>query len=246
MLFTLMIALIVIVATFIYAWAEYRSLLANMAVSESVVKNAVPFERILAQPKRRILVLGDSTGVGVGAIAPQLSLAGRLAADYPDAEVTNRAASGAKVRDVAGQLAAVGAVHFDLVYLQIGGNDIVRFTPLAELEKSLAAVIEKTRGYGDQVVVATCGNVGAAPICPKALQWLMRRRTLSVRKIFLATVRGDTVHFIDLFREEKGDPFSLDPNKYYAADSFHPNAFGYGVWYSEIRGHIKALPGWSR
>ena len=246
MRFTLLLPLVALFAATIYAGAEYRSFRAKVAISDTLVKNTIPFERVLDKPERRILVVGDSTGVGVGAVVRELSLAGRLGADYPEAGVTNRAVSGAKVRDVAGQLAAVKGMHFDLVYVQVGGNDIVRFTRLSELENDLAKMIDKAKSCGDQVVVATSGNVGAAPIFPNGLHWLLHSRTLNVRKIFQTVVRRGTVHYVDLFMDEAADPFALEPKRYYAADSFHPSADGYGVWYGEIRDAIGSLPGWKR
>ena len=48
----------------------------------------------------RVLVLGDSTGVGLGASMPDESIPGMLSADHPLVEITNLAVSGARLEDV--------------------------------------------------------------------------------------------------------------------------------------------------
>jgi hypothetical protein len=62
------------------------------------------FERRLSAKGATVLILGDSTGVGVGATLPEESIAGLLAADYPDADIVNVAVSGTRV---AGAIAQV-------------------------------------------------------------------------------------------------------------------------------------------
>src|SRR5277367_6022713 len=55
------------------------------------------YERRLASKGLAVLILGDSTGVGVGASMPEESIAGLLAADYPQADVVNISESGARI-----------------------------------------------------------------------------------------------------------------------------------------------------
>lgn len=240
------ILLTTLVVASIYGFSEYRSFRKKLEASKTLVESAVPFEQSPARPSRRILVVGDSTGVGVGAGDPGRSLAGMLGAGYPDAAVTNRAVSGSKVRDIPSQLAMVRGQRFDLVQVQIGANDIVRFTDLGELELELKEMIDALEQAGGQVVVASCGNVGTAPIFPKGTRWLLRDRTLKVRGLFREKVRGKSLHYVDLFQEEDADPFARDPKTYYTADSFHPSAAGYGIWFRQIIAAISSLPGWER
>ena len=62
------------------------------------------FERRLSARRAAMLILGDSTGVGVGATLPEESIAGLLAADYPDADIVNVAVSGTRVADAIAQV----------------------------------------------------------------------------------------------------------------------------------------------
>lgn len=242
----LKIFLIILIALAVYVYVEYRKLQLNVMIGVALANHAKAYEQHPAQFERNILVLGDSTGVGVGAGDPQLSLAGRLGSDYPRADITNRAVSGAKVRDVVSQFDGISGQHFDLVYIQIGGNDIVRFTKFSEVEQELERIVEIATQHGDEVVIATSGNIGTAQIFPRGTRWLMRIRTQQVREIFMVSVPEENVHYVDLYREPNDDPFAADPAKHYAEDSFHPSSDGYGVWYERIQPVIRALPGWEK
>src|SRR2546430_162627 len=50
-----------------------------------------PFERHLDQCRARVLVVGDSLGVGTGALRAEDSIAGLLAREFPDVAICNRA-----------------------------------------------------------------------------------------------------------------------------------------------------------
>ena len=95
-------------------------------------------------------------------------------------------------------------------------------------------------------MIASCGNVGTAPIFPRGTRWLLRNRTLKVRGLFREVVRGENFHYVDLFQDETVDPFARNPETHYAADSFHPSVAGYGVWFRSILATIRSLPGWDR
>ena len=58
----------------------------------------------------RVLVLGDSTGVGIGANRPEESIAGLLAQDFPAADIVNVSRSGARVADALGAGARVSSL----------------------------------------------------------------------------------------------------------------------------------------
>ena len=90
------------------------------------------YARQLEHPSHRLLIVGDSTGVGLGAVSIEDSLAGRLARDFPQASIENRAELGARIACVLGQLADVDA-GYDAVLIAAGGNDILRRTPYGDL-----------------------------------------------------------------------------------------------------------------
>lgn len=92
------------------------------------------YARQLEHPSHRLLIVGDSTGVGLGAVSIEDSLAGRLARDFPQASIENRAELGARIACVLGQLADVNA-GYDAVLIAAGGNDILRRTPYGDLSE---------------------------------------------------------------------------------------------------------------
>ena len=72
--------------------------------SRSIVARTVPAQSVSRTCRRTIVIAGDSTAFGVGAL-PEHSTAGRLAAAFPHARVINVARSGACIGHVFGQLA---------------------------------------------------------------------------------------------------------------------------------------------
>jgi len=183
----------------------------------------------------RIAVVGDSTGVGAGTSAPQYSLAGLLGAKYPQAEVVNVAAISARTWQVIEQIKQLTG-HFDLLVINVGGNDNVHFTSYIKLESNIKHVLGLAVRKASQVLLTTPGNVGTVPLLPWALRWIFTLRSRFIRQLFIDAVHATNgnVQFVDLYRDASYDPFALEPTKYYAADLFHPSDAGYADWFSFI------------
>ena len=75
---------------------RWLALVECMREGDRLADAAVAFERDGNAHAPRVLVVGDSTGVGTGAARPEDSIAGRLADAYPDVTIVNRARNGAK------------------------------------------------------------------------------------------------------------------------------------------------------
>jgi lysophospholipase L1-like esterase len=200
------------------------------------------FERRLENPTLRFLIVGDSSAVGVGSIPPEGSIAGRLATDSPTADVQNIAVSGSKVKDALAQLESLPAEQrYDLILIQIGGNDIVRNTPYADLERDFPKVLELAKQHSDHVVQLTSGNVGTSKLLPFGTRWYFTLRTKKVREIFMRINTEQGTQYIDLLRKRADDPYAQDPQKYYSPDFFHPSAEGYGDWYSFVKPVVEEI-----
>ena len=194
------------------------------------------YERPLSDPKHNILIVGDSSAVGVGAVPPEGSVAGRLAADFPTANVTSVAVSGSKVADAIKQLEGLPSdADYDLILIQIGGNDIVRRTPYQQLETDIPKLFTLAKQHSDNVIQLSCGNVGTSKLLPLGTRWYFTLRTKKVRSIFMPLATEAGVHYIDLYRPRANDPYAHDPKRYYSPDFFHPSADGYGDWYSLVK-----------
>lgn len=220
---------------FLYVAFERRRVLYLISVGERIAKTAIPFSRHLPQASMRIAIVGDSTGVGAGTSAPQYSLAGLLGAKYPQAEVINMAAISARTWQVIEQIKQLSG-SFDLILINVGGNDNVHFTGYRQLESAIRHVLQLAVSQASHVLLTTPGNVGTVPLLPWAIRWIFTIRSRFIRLIFIAAVEatnGD-VRFVDLYRDASYDPFALDPKKYYAQDLFHPSDAGYADWFSFI------------
>ncbi len=213
----------------------------RMGHGAALVQRSMAFSTHPPQPTFRILVAGDSTAVGTGVQHPKESVAGRLAQDLPHAEITNIGVNGLKTRAVAGRLAERPSERFDLIVLQTGGNDILRWTPLASLKEDLQRLLMEARKRSDLVVLLTSGNVGLAPLFPRPLSWFYTFRTQQVRTIFQTLAAEQDVAYVDLYKKRKDDVFLTDPKRYYASDFFHPSGDGYGVWYKRVRETLSRL-----
>lgn len=221
--------LVVLVVVY-YSYPVYKSL----RMSAEIEGNTVPFEQHPENPTMRILVTGDSTAVGTGASRSEDSTAGRLGAIYPNADIENISENGLKIGELETKLRYLQG-KYDLIVIQIGANDIVRFTRLSFIEKKLDLILKNVTGRSEKVVVITSGNIGLAPLFKKPLSNLISNRTWHVRNIFMNRVREyPNALYADLYKEREDDIFIKDIERYYAKDHFHPSSDGYKVWFSAI------------
>lgn len=193
-----------------------------------------PFERDLPQADRRLLVIGDSTAVGTGASHPHDSVAGRLAQALPDIAVINLARDGARIQDVLAQLRNAPGEDFDVVLIQAGGNDILRFTPPTQLRETTSALLKTARSRADTVVMMTTGDVGTAPAFPIPLDWLFSWQTRRARAVFLDLAAEHAIEYVDLFVPSRNDPFRSEPERFHARDGLHPSSEGYRMWFEKL------------
>lgn len=193
------------------------------------------YEQHPPQPTSYVLMLGDSSAVGVGASEPSKSVAGLYGADHPDADITNIAVSGAKVADLPEQLAMLDDQHYDLVFLHIGGNDIVRFTNIKKIEQGVRAIIATLRDRADRIVILHGGDVGTAKLLPAISRPIYTSRTYDVRERYRKIASEDEKVVYANIIDAYGDPVLIATGGYYANDYFHPSDAGYAVWYQQIQ-----------
>lgn len=229
-----------LVALFSYSVFSYIRIHGLIEKSAGLIRDAAPYERAVSGAPSRTLFIGDSTGVGVGASDSRFSLAGRYSADFPAWTVDNASVSGRKTAALIPVLKNLKTDSYQLVVIQIGGNDIVRFSPLPELARDIETVLrEADRVATMRVILITSGNVGNAPLLPRPLAFLWQHRTQKVRALFMAASEKTGARYVDLYQEKSTDPFAIDPYRYHAADLFHPSADGYALWYEDFK---QALP----
>lgn len=234
-----------IVILLLLAYALYHTFRMRhlIRLGEDVADAAVPFTQQIENPTIKILFVGDSTAVGTGASSPSTSLAGLAADRYPNAQIDNLAVNGAKLADAIEQLQSV-TTSYDLLFLHVGGNDIVRLTPLDDVRKQYKQVLELASTKATNVLHTSTGNVGAAPFFPTPAGWYYSYRTRQVIDIIqeeIAAYDQQHARYTYLYTSRKDDPFMQDVDKYYLSDYFHPSDAGYALWWESMQPELDAM-----
>jgi lysophospholipase L1-like esterase len=186
-------------------------------------------------PVLRMVVLGDSGAAGLGADAPQDTVAvlvaqGVAAASGRLVELVSLAVVGAQTGHLAAQVegasAALGGRQCDLVVVMIGANDVThRVRPqvsVRQLREVVAGLVEQ----GTAVVVGCCPDLGTVQPVPNPLRTVGRRlsRTLAAAQAMVTAEAGG--HPVEL-GSLLGAEFAARPGEYFSEDRFHPSSVGY-------------------
>lgn len=205
-----------------------------------LARRSEPLQHTPANATLRLLIVGDSTGVGTGASDSRHSLAGLLAQAYPRLNIDNRAADGATFEKVVGQLEAATS-RYDLVLVHAGGNDVIRLRRLDDVRADVDRVMALARARADRVVVMPAGNVGNAPFFFPPVSWLMTSRARSMHGIVREAAARQQVVYVNLFKDRAQDPFAQQPGLN-AADGLHPSDAGYRLWFDELMAQARLGP----
>jgi lysophospholipase L1-like esterase len=191
-------------------------------------------------PVLRLVVIGDSTAIGVGASSlegtyPRL-LARHLAKRFRvSLEVLGR--SGARMSHAAHELAPQGAkLRPDISIIGIGANDVTHVTPLPRFGGDLTKAIEVLRRTGATVLVAL-GPRFDAPVLGQPLRLIAQARARALNRTIKKVARGSGVEILDL-PMGVGTAFARD-RTLYCVDGFHPSDLGYAAWADAMKDRVK-------
>lgn len=190
-----------------------------------------PLQQVPPEAVQRLLIVGDSTGVGSGASSAQSSLAGLIARVHPRLHIDNRSRDGATFAEVVQQLA--GEERHDVILVLAGGNDVTRLRALDAVRADIDRVASMASARAAYVVLMPAGNVGNARFFVPPVSWLMTSRSRTLHDLVRAASTRYQVAYVNLFLEPETDPFVTDPHLT-AADGLHPSDAGYLVWYREL------------
>jgi lysophospholipase L1-like esterase len=216
---------------------ETAAFLRGIGRARRLAKAGRRFERRLSAQHATVLILGDSTGVGVGATLPEESVAGLLAADYPDADIVNVAVSGTHVAGAIAQvrLCLEAGLRFDLALLHVGGNDVVANTPLHQLTDDCDTLLRELGRLAVRTVWLGPPDLGLAPLFPRPYAWVMASRSRAASQVFSAAAARHNVVFVDFSAPAHVAYFRKRRRNHFALDGFHPNSASYKYGYTTAR-----------
>lgn len=188
-------------------------------------------------PAERLLVVGESTAVGVGATLAGAALAPQLARRLSVSrgrtihwQVVGE--NGIRAAGLARKLAA----HRDLLtadwaLVLLGANDVSGLTGIRRWQRDLGSVVRQLRQNGTTVLVAPVPPFRLFRLLPQPLRWLLGQRADS-----LCAARHELA--------EPGGVFVLEAEfprqrRYLATDGYHPSDLAYGMWADQIVEFIK-------
>jgi len=190
---------------------------------------------------RRVVWLGDSTAAGVGASTSAGALVSQVADGLAATSVSVLAVSGARVADVLeDQVPKVAGLEPRLILISVGANDTIHLTGRGTFRDTYEKVV-RALPNGVPVVLLGVPDMGAIPRFAQPLRavagWRGRNVDAEVRR-----VAADTgAVYVDI-AGPTGPPFRRHPDRYFAADDFHPSDAGYGLWADAV---LKVLKNFS-
>jgi lysophospholipase L1-like esterase len=222
-----------------HALWQALSLRRALRLGRPLAARARPFEARPRQRRARVLLLGDSTGVGVGAGAPEHSLGGLLAAALPGLEVHNRCVVGARLADLPSQLAAAAPddAGYDVALVLVGGNDVLHHTPGPQVAARARALLAALRRRARHVVWIGSADIGSAPVFAAPLAWWFALRCARVARLLRQACEDAGALFVDFADRHGGHPFGSDAGTWFAADGVHPSRASYRYCFDHLMRH---------
>lgn len=230
-----LLVLVVIVA----AYVLYEALRITFVLRNVRAVAEVPhrYERIRPDASVSLLVVGDSTGEGVGAARPEESIAGLLAQHLGATYVENRAVSGARVSDLREHVSAASLPSYTVILVQIGGNDIINFHSSTRAAEELVPILKTLSEKTNSLYLMSAGNVGAATAFPYILRPIYHALTREYHSAFQTVADREGAVYVNLYAHPSVDPFVKDP-EHYLADGLHPSSDGYALWFEKLKSKL--------
>jgi lysophospholipase L1-like esterase len=177
----------------------------------------------------RLVVLGDSTGAGVGVTRTEETVGGvlarRLAGPQRRVRLAGAAIAGSGTGDLGPQVSRALLGRPDVAVLLVGMTDATSGTSLAAVRQNLSDAVGRLHAAGTSVVVGTCLDLGASRAFAQPLRSVVAWRGRRVAAASAEATRAAGGVPVDL-GERVGPVFRADPTAY-CEDRFHPSADGY-------------------
>lgn len=194
-------------------------------------------------PDLRLLIVGDSSAVGVGTSHQEEALLGHMRKRLSQTNTVYwsvDAKTGATTADTIARLQDCPEQKFDVVSVSLGVNDITRLVPLSIWLRRFSRLLELIdhKFQADIICVSGIPPMQYFPLFPQPLRWVLgaqaKRFDLALRRL-VATRSGCRFVVMD---------FEPDISKM-SPDGFHPGPKIYAQWgrkvYRTIRRDVKEL-----
>jgi len=208
----------------------------TVQVSKKIINSTVAFQKV-GEGENTVLVLGDSTAVGIGAEHPEESVAGRVSTFLQADSVENYAVSGAVTADLNEQSKNATRSAYRLILIQIGGNDIIRFNSSENAGQELRAAI-RNLPRAEKVVIISAGDVGGATLFPWPVRPFHTRLNKQYHETFARVAQEEGVTYVNFGNSPATKAINQKPEVYLAADGLHPSSEGYRLWFEEIQSSL--------
>lgn len=182
-------------------------------------------------PCRRLLVIGDSTAAGVGAVSHVRALPGFLAEELTTRQGgtvvwTVRGKSGVTARRAITELMPPRSESFDVTVLTIGINDLLDRRQPRAWAGDLLALVDALRDEGGRTRLVLSGlpPVHRLPAIPQPLRFLAGHRARTMDRIVRRVAADRGAIYVPI------NSYPGAHRELFAPDGFHPSETGYRVW----------------
>ncbi|MEO3713265.1 SGNH/GDSL hydrolase family protein [Roseateles flavus] len=184
--------------------------------------------------KLRLLIVGDSSGAGVGAPTQDLALAGRLAAHLAQA-LDGRvhwqlvARTGHDSADAREHLAQAALQPADVLVTALGVNDVVGQRRASHCLRDLDAIhaLARQRCGVRYSLHSAVPPMHAFPLLPQPLRWMLGAQAQRLNRRLARHLMGRRDRGLQSLPAHLHGPAAA---QHMAEDGFHPGPAGYEVW----------------
>ena len=194
-------------------------------------------------PELRLLIIGDSSAVGVGTSHQEEALLGHMRKRLSQTNTVHwsvNAKTGATTADTVARLLECPPQKYDIVSISLGVNDVTSRVPLSEWLRDFSALLAlvEQKFHADVICVSGIPPIQYFPLLPQPLRWVLGAQAKRFDRALRELVsRRDECRFIEM--EFEPDVTKMSP------DGFHPGPKIYSEWsrkvYRAIRRDIKQL-----